>query len=664
MKSPPLSPNSMQSTTTSQDEPKNIDACISYEFQVRVQFLELYGEEIRDLLASSNSHERLTIRDIGNDEPEVVGASSHVVKSAEEALRCLTKGMLRRVTAATAMNESSSRSHAIFSILMEQTWTTTETTTSISPSGPQVRRSKFNFVDLAGSERQKRTRAEGQRLKEGIEINKGLLTLGNVISALGDPKKRGKAFVPYRDSKLTRLLKGSLGGNHKTLMIACVSPSSTNMEESLNCLRYANRAKNIQNRAHVNVDVRTRIITELKAQVASLAADLLRAMDTGDPTGGAFSRQDLIVIAQGGDAATPSGGTAARKEKNGATGNDSPTSGVPPFPSTPRLLTPEHTQSQGLKQLQRVQDLEEELSRTSNLLKRCRRENVALEERLHVTKAEKELYRLQLEVVSKPVGAAAYSGPSSVVHVDQMFVERAAAYEKEIDRLKDELRVVRSQLVEQREPAEDEVTFSIEKANQDMRVDRERLAAIQSELLLQNGTLTTSPFTESREGVHDSLHLVDSVEKAEEEHLTELTLKYSHIDEEDEVMVVDNKDSPRVVESSNATQIESAGKVAEQRRAQIEADLLEISRIIESKEELISQLQCSQAKYSVCFKVVFRIYILFCVYLTLSFLVPVNERFLRRQTACHGAIVGSEGRRAPEDHIRAGKAQTEQSRHT
>jgi Kinesin motor domain len=612
MKSPPSSPNHIQLTTTSPDmhksESTNIDASISYEFQVRVQFLELYGEEIRDLLASTNSHERLTIRDIGNDEPEVVGATSHVVKSAEEALRCLTKGMLRRVTAATAMNESSSRSHAIFSILMEQTWTTTTTTTDISPTGPQVRRSKFNFVDLAGSERQKRTRAEGQRLKEGIEINKGLLTLGNVISALGDPKKRGKAFVPYRDSKLTRLLKGSLGGNHKTLMIACVSPSSTNMEESLNCLRYANRAKNIQNRAHVNVDARTRIITELKAQVASLAADLLRAMDSGDLTGGAFSRQDLIVITQGGDAVTP-----LSNRGNGASSSESPAGVKPAIPSTPRLLTPEHTRIQGLQQQQRAQDVEEELNRTSKILKRCRRESLALEERLHVTKAEKEFYRLQLEAVAKPVDAAADSGPSALVHIDQLFVDRASAYEREIDRLKDELRVVRSQLVEQREPAEDEAAFSVEKANQDMREERERLVAIQNELLVQDGPPTMTHYKESREGVDESLDLADSEEKAEEEHLTELTLKYSHIDDEDEVVIVDHTNSPRLVEASNATQIESAGKVAEQRRAQIEADLLEISRIIESKEELISQLQCSQAKYSVCFEVAFGIEVLCCV---------------------------------------------------
>ena len=257
------------------------------DFQVSVQFIELYGEEIRDLLVTSTAqrnHEKLTIRDLGTDEPEVVGATQVQVSSAVQALECLAHGMLRRVTGATAMNESSSRSHAILSVCIEQSVLfKTKADLDVSIHGVeehiQVTRSKFNFVDLAGAERQKRTGASGQRLKEGIDINKGLSNLGNVISALGDPKKRGRSHVPYRDAKLTRLLKGSLGGNHKTLMIACVSPAAINMGESLNCLRYANRAKNIQNKAVVNVDASTRLVQDLQLQVAALASNLLTALD-------------------------------------------------------------------------------------------------------------------------------------------------------------------------------------------------------------------------------------------------------------------------------------------------------------------------------------------------------------------------------------------------
>jgi Kinesin motor domain len=141
--------------------------------------------------------------------------------------------------------------------------------------------SKFQFVDLAGSERQKRTGAQGKRLKEGIDINKGLLVLGNVISALAS----NSPFVPYRDSKLTRMLRGSLGGNHKTLMIACVSPSPANFDESLNCLRYANRAKNITNQARVNTSSLNleKVVDQLQSQLGVLARALLHAADKGYP---------------------------------------------------------------------------------------------------------------------------------------------------------------------------------------------------------------------------------------------------------------------------------------------------------------------------------------------------------------------------------------------
>ena len=187
------------------------------------------------------------------------------------------------------MNASSSRSHAIMTVIVEQMTTLSndeiDSTTDNVPTqhtqaheslDVQVKRSKFHFVDLAGSERQKRTGATGDRLKEGIDINKGLLALGNVISALGDPKKQGKIFVPYRDSKLTRLLKGSLGGNHKTLMIACVSPSANNMAETLCCLRYANRAKNIKNNAVINVDAGSKKLVELREYLQVLSKELIR----------------------------------------------------------------------------------------------------------------------------------------------------------------------------------------------------------------------------------------------------------------------------------------------------------------------------------------------------------------------------------------------------
>ncbi|XP_057573994.1 chromosome-associated kinesin KIF4A isoform X6 [Hippopotamus amphibius kiboko] len=164
------------------------------------------------------------------------------------------------------MNSQSSRSHAIFTISIEQRKKSDKNSSF---------RSKLHLVDLAGSERQKKTKAEGDRLKEGININRGLLCLGNVISALGDDKKGG--FVPYRDSKLTRLLQDSLGGNSHTLMIACVSPADSNLEETLNTLRYADRARKIKNKPVVNIDPQTAELNHLKQQVQQLQVLLLQA---------------------------------------------------------------------------------------------------------------------------------------------------------------------------------------------------------------------------------------------------------------------------------------------------------------------------------------------------------------------------------------------------
>lgn len=250
-----------------------------FTYKVNVQFLEIYGEDIRDLLNPDPDGQKLSIRDgRAGIEPEVIGLKLVPVESAQEALVCLTRGTLRRVTRATSMNAESSRSHAIMSVIIEQTVTHyTENPKSTKPiEEKSSRNSKFHFVDLAGSERIKRTNASGQGIKEGININKGLLVLGNVISALatsGNSKK--EAFVPYRDSKLTRLLKGSLGGNHKTLMIACLSPSGSNTDESLNTLRYANRAKNIQNKAVINMDAGSKLILELRQQLKVMAGEYL-----------------------------------------------------------------------------------------------------------------------------------------------------------------------------------------------------------------------------------------------------------------------------------------------------------------------------------------------------------------------------------------------------
>eukprot|EP00981_Chlorochromonas_danica_P015711 scaffold14367_cov250-Ochromonas_danica.AAC.7 len=250
-------------------------------YKVHVQFLELYGEDIRDLLDQTRTS-KVAIREMRSGEVFVTGAREEYVTSFEQMMKALEDGTRNRTTAATKMNQTSSRSHAIFTVILEHIILSDVESSATSPTEgveegvtQEVRKSKFHFVDLAGSERAKRTGAQGLQLKEGIDINKGLLALGNVISALGDETKRGKVYVPYRDSKLTRILQDSLGGNSKTLMICCVSPAAINYNESLNALRYANRARNIKNKPVVNRDPALLIIDELRSTLRAMAQELL-----------------------------------------------------------------------------------------------------------------------------------------------------------------------------------------------------------------------------------------------------------------------------------------------------------------------------------------------------------------------------------------------------
>lgn len=197
----------------------------------------------------------------------VFGLREDKVSSYEELAACLDKGSNFRSTASTLMNNCSSRSHAIFTISIEQhiieDLYKAEGEKLPQDGNEEFMVAKFHFVDLAGSERAKRTGATGNTLKEGISINKGLLALGNVIAALTVDDKKS-SHVPYRDSKLTRILQDSLGGNSRTSMIACVSPADINFEETLNTLKYASRARNIKNKPIVNRDPNSAQVAQLR----------------------------------------------------------------------------------------------------------------------------------------------------------------------------------------------------------------------------------------------------------------------------------------------------------------------------------------------------------------------------------------------------------------
>ena len=208
----------------------------------------------------SGVSEPLNIRE-ENNSIRVVGLSETEVSDANETIHMLEMGSSNRMTGGTAMNEQSSRSHAIFTISLEQ----------FNPNkGNDLVKSKFHLVDLAGSERQSKTKAEGLRLKEGINIKLGLLALGNVISVLGEDNIK---HVPYRESKLTRLLQDSLGGNSHTLMIACASPADSNMEETRSSLQYADRARKIKNKPIINIDPQLAELNNLTKKVQFLEAE-------------------------------------------------------------------------------------------------------------------------------------------------------------------------------------------------------------------------------------------------------------------------------------------------------------------------------------------------------------------------------------------------------
>ncbi|ORX61407.1 kinesin-domain-containing protein [Hesseltinella vesiculosa] len=316
---------------------------------IHVSFVEIYNEELIDLLNPAPAHERppATIREDTKGQIRWTGVKELPVENTEDVLRYLQMGTDNRATGSTDMNAKSSRSHAIFSVTLKQEkWvpfaasskstgrnSKRDLTLPVSSKSSMINRrgsslnvramvgqmerqdsqsptddddqdgewmvshSKFHFVDLAGSERLKRTAAEGDRRKEGININAGLLALGNVISALAMDTTNmasSKKHIPYRDSKLTRLLQDSLGGNATTLMIACVSPAEINLTETANTIKYAHRARNIKNKAERNEteewmtndspDYLRSLITKLKTELRGLKSQQTRTHQSTSPT--------------------------------------------------------------------------------------------------------------------------------------------------------------------------------------------------------------------------------------------------------------------------------------------------------------------------------------------------------------------------------------------
>ena len=373
------------------------------EFYLKAQFIEIYGEDIRDLLDPSG-RAQVSLREGEHGAVEVYGANEADVRSTAETMQCLERGAICRTTAQTLMNVHSSRSHAIFSIVLEQHLPSESSGGSPEDDGEgEVRVAKFHFVDLAGSERAKRTGATGQRLREGININKGLLALGNVISLLGDVSRQSEKslHVPYRNSKLTRFLQDSLGGNSRTLMLCCVSPADVNFTESMNALRYANRARNIKNKPIVNIGGSTEV-KALKAQVAMLQRKLREQMMSGG---------DVDVQHSSAPSASSSLAAASASAYGGLAGN---------------------SWGGGAKQQEKIDELtcraltaETEVKRLMGIVDREKRNRSSIQEQLIMAKAELEMLR---ETSGEGEGK-----------VDGDAVERTAKYLREIEELKERL---------------------------------------------------------------------------------------------------------------------------------------------------------------------------------------------------------------------------------
>ncbi|XP_065783574.1 kinesin-like protein KIF17 isoform X2 [Muntiacus reevesi] len=249
---------------------ESVQCAENTKFLVRASYLEIYNEDVRDLLGA-DAKQKLELKEHPEKGVYVKGLSMHTVHSVAQCERIMEAGWKNRAVGYTLMNKDSSRSHSIFTISIE--------IYAMDERGKDhLRAGKLNLVDLAGSERQSKTGATGERLKEATKINLSLSALGNVISALVDGRCR---HIPYRDSKLTRLLQDSLGGNTRTLMLACLSPADSNYDETLSTLRYANRAKNIRNKPRINEDPKDALLREYQEEIKTLKAILAQQLGPG-----------------------------------------------------------------------------------------------------------------------------------------------------------------------------------------------------------------------------------------------------------------------------------------------------------------------------------------------------------------------------------------------
>lgn len=256
------------------------------QFLIRVAFIEIYNECIHDLL-SSDSRAKMELKEDPKKGVYIKDLTMNTVNNIKQMHTYMDQGNSNKSVGATAMNADSSRSHSVFTIFVESSEETAE-------GGNRFKSAKLNLVDLAGSERQDKTQATGDRLKEAQKINMSLSALGNVIQALVDGKAK---HIPYRDSKLTRILQDSLGGNTRTLMIAAISPASDNYDETMSTLRYASRAKMIKNKPTVNMDPKDAMLAQYADEIKKLK-EMLKNRGGETVVHGAITTEELASLAK------------------------------------------------------------------------------------------------------------------------------------------------------------------------------------------------------------------------------------------------------------------------------------------------------------------------------------------------------------------------------
>ncbi|XP_048086687.1 kinesin-like protein KIF3A isoform X1 [Alosa alosa] len=367
-------------------------------FLVRVSYLEIYNEEVRDLLGKDQM-QRLEVKERPDVGVYIKDLSGYVVNNADDMDRIMTLGHKNRSVGATNMNEHSSRSHAIFTI-------TIECSEKGVDGNQHVRMGKLHLVDLAGSERQGKTGATGQRLKEATKINLSLSTLGNVISALVDGKS---THVPYRNSKLTRLLQDSLGGNSKTMMCANIGPADYNYDETISTLRYANRAKNIKNKARINEDPKDALLRQFQKEIEELKKKLEEGEEISGSEGSGSEEMD-----EGEDEAGESGERRRkRRDSDGSSsGNssDSACSLAPPIDDKPP------TNQRGKKKVSPDKMVE--------MQAKIEEERRALEAKLDMEEEERNKARAELEKREKDLQKAQQE--------HHLLLEKLSALEKKV----------------------------------------------------------------------------------------------------------------------------------------------------------------------------------------------------------------------------------------